>query len=152
MLTLQMTSSMSRNTDTNIYNQALLAGSGIGQSLLEEIMGKAFDNKTLDGLPTVMVVDSLTPVGSLGPETGEVTYGQFDDIDDYNNYQRTDSLAIFGKFYSKAKIQYIYNLLPDSISSVRTFAKRVDVKVWNNYLKRDNGQLDTIRFTSIKAY
>ncbi len=156
LLTLQFTGSSGRNAESNLYNQALLTGTGIGQSLLEEIRGKAFDEAVIPPNDTIQN-PTLTPVISLGRDAGETTYDQFDDIDDYNNYSRTDSMSIFGNFFTTAKVYYIVNDIANMgtgvYSATPTFAKKIDVVVWNSFLRKDNTNiLDTIRLTGIKAY
>jgi len=57
------------------------------ESLMEDVMGKRFDN---NGANCCANVSNCTAFGSLGHETGEVP-ANYNDIDDYNNY--TDSPA-----------------------------------------------------------
>lgn len=58
-----------------------------GQSLMDEILGKNFDETTpLGGVPACSpVTTACTASGSLGPEGSEVRLS-FNDVDDYNNY------------------------------------------------------------------
>lgn len=144
MISLQIFSSIGQSTGTDLYYQSMISGTGIAQSLVEEVQGKKFDQQTIS--KTVTSADSLTPVSSLGPDAGETYYYQFNDVDDYDNHTRIDSLKVFGNFYSKVDVYYVENMNPDVTSASPTFAKRIDVKTYNKYLN------DTIRLTGIKTY
>jgi hypothetical protein len=128
--------------DTRSYNEAIITGTAIGQSLFEEISTKAFDENTISKM--IGSVDSLSAV--LGPDFGENNRALFDDVDDYNNYQSSDSLAGLGKFNYKIRVHYVQRLNPDVISNVRTFAKRVDVSITNRYIS------DTLRLNHVYAF
>lgn len=127
-----------------IANEALLTGTGIAQSLIDEISSKSFDEKTIDKV--ISVPDSLTPVNLLGPDNGENHLTKFDDIDDYNNYERTEALSRLGNFKVRVKVYYINPNKPDTMSIVRTFAKKVEIYVKNDFAS------DTIKMYRIIAY
>jgi MSHA pilin protein MshD len=58
----------------------------LGQSLMDEIMAKPYDETTpLGGVPPC-----VTCTSSLGAEAGE-SRGNYDDVDDYDNYCRTSA-------------------------------------------------------------
>lgn len=127
-----------------IANEALLTGTGIAQSLIDEITLKNFDEKTISGI--VSTPDSLTPTISLGPETGESDVTKYDDIDDYNNYKRTETLSRLGNFVSWVKVYYVNPNSPDVMSLTRTFAKKIEVFVQNSFVT------DTIKMYRIVTY
>lgn len=127
-----------------IANEALLTGTGIAQSLIDEVTSKNFDEKTINKV--VSVPDSLTPVKFLGPDDGENDVTKFDDIDDYNNYKRIEALSRLGNFRSWIKVYYVNPNLPDQMSISRTFAKKIEVYVQNDFVT------DTVKLYRIVTY
>lgn len=125
-------------------NQALITGTGIAQSSLDEAMGKAFDEKVIG--KTVTSADSLTAVGSLGPETGETSVSKYDDVDDYNGYTYRDSADVFGTFTVTMSVYYIRDMQPGVTSSIRTFSKEITARLTNKYFA------DTIKLSVVKSY
>lgn len=113
----------------------------LGTSVLEEAMGKAFDENSIDN-PLYDVKDLTS---SLGKETGEV-YPDFDDFDDFNNY--TSSMAVEGvdSLFVSCKVVYIDPSDPDGISSGRTWDKKIIVKAWGTV------EPDTLTFQHIFSY
>jgi len=130
---------------TSMYsNEAAIDASGIAQSLIDEIQTRAFDERTIYKMVTT--TDSLTVVKLVGKDAGETVSTQFDDIDDYNNYTRTDSLSRMGNFNTKVLVYYIDKNNPDTQSAVRTFTKQIDVHITNFSLP------DTLKFSHIIGY
>ncbi|MEW5843462.1 MAG: hypothetical protein AB1775_09385 [Bacteroidota bacterium] len=144
LLALTFYNSYNTKTDLDIYNQAIITASGIGQSMIDEIQAKAFDEKTVS--KRVNNVSQLTAVGALGPDSGETSPANYDDIDDYKNYMRLDTLNTLGVFTTRVDVNYAVKLNPNQTSSSQTFAKRIDVFVTNTYLK------DTLKLNSISTY
>lgn len=127
-----------------IANEALLTGTGLAQSLIDEITTKSFDERTIGKVVTTP--DSLTPINLLGPDVGENDFSKFDDIDDYNGHQRTDNLPRLGNFISNVTVYYVNINNPDIVSNTRTFAKKIDVFVRNNFIT------DTIKMYRVITY
>lgn len=144
LLALTFYNSYNTKTDLDIYNQAVITASGIGQSMIDEIQAKAFDQNTVNN--RVHNPAQLTAAGSLGPETGETSPLNYNDIDDYKNYVRLDTLATMGIFRTSVDVNYAQELNPNQISSIPTFSKRIDIWVTNVYLK------DTLKLSSISTY
>lgn len=144
LLGLSQNNSLTRNTEYNMYNQALFTGTGLAQSILEEALSRDFDEQTTTRILTL--TDSLTAPGSLGKESGESDVTTFDDVDDYNNYTKTDNLEIFGDFHSKVQVVYIVSMNPDQQSATRTFMKKITVNMYNQYIG------DTVKVYGVKAY
>ena len=126
-----------------INNETVIAGTAIAQSMINEIKSKAFDEKTVSQY--VPLPNSLTSIDSLGRDPDEYYYTNYDDIDDYNNHQRTESVGRLGEFHTLVKVYYV-KLSPIRISTVRTFVKEVDVSVFNSTLT------DTLKFKQFVAY
>lgn len=127
-----------------IANEAIITGSALAQSMIDEISQKSFDEKTVSG--TVIVPDSLTPINNLGPDIGENDVTRFDDIDDYNNYVKIDTLFRLGNFRTRVNVYYVSSSNPDLRSTSRTFFKRIDVFLTNNYIT------DTIKMFRVITY
>ncbi len=130
-------------TSFSYRNEATVTGSGIGQSLIEEISNKAFDETTV--LAPVRSADSLTSAFSLGRDGSETTSNTFDDVDDYNTYVRAMPTARLGDFNVKVSVYYV-NQSDFTSSLSQTFSKQVDVCVFNSYMN------DTLRISSIISY
>jgi hypothetical protein len=125
------------NTTTmTIYNEALITAAGIGQTVIEEMSTMALDENTIDNV--VDSPDSLTPFVNFGPDElpdkSKETIETFDDIDDFNGYQRKDSLFRMGNFEVKVNVNYVKYEEPDSVVNVRTFYKKAEVLIYNAFL------------------
>jgi len=116
----------------NYFNTAVIDATASGQSIIESIQTKAFDEQTV--LSAVTSAGDLTGVGSLGPDAGESNPLQFDDIDDYDNYTEVDTFQQFGNFSVSVQVNYVQKYSPETISSTPTFIKKIDVTVTNSYL------------------
>ena len=115
---------------TSLYtNGSVIDANGVAQSILDEIQCKAFDENTIT--KPVWSLDSLTSVNLLGPEIGEVSHTQFDDIDDYDNYSTTITVGNYGDFNVLTSVNYITNLNPNMKSNTQTYSKIVEVAVTN---------------------
>ena len=144
IVTLTFNRSVSGQQTTMINNEAILTATALAQGMIDEISTRAFDEKTRSA--GVTSSDSLTTNGSLGPDTGESTVSQFDDIDDFNNYTKTSNLFRLGNFDFAVKVYYVQNMYPDTKIYTRSFSKRIDVAVYNSYLP------DTLKLKTIISY
>lgn len=127
-----------------ISNEALLTGSALAQSMVDQIIQKEFDEKTIDKV--VLHPDSLTALSLLGPDLFETDVTKFDDIDDYNNYTQNDSLPRLGRFKTFVLVNYVSQTNPDQISTISTFFKKISVYVINDLVK------DTVKIYRIVTY
>lgn len=142
ILLLLVYRSTGQRSTSNYENEAIITGTSIGQSVLADIQNKAFDENTIAAEAKSTADLSATP----GPDSGELTVSQFDDIDDFQNYTTSDSLDRMGRFNIKVEVYYVQKMSPEIKSFVRTFSKRIDVKVTNAYLP------DTLKFNYVVAY
>jgi len=129
---------------TTYSNESFITGTGIAQSMIDEIIVKSFDENTVD--KPVFETSSLTPSSSFGPDGSETDYRDFDDIDDYDGYTKTESTDRMGDFNIQVHVGYV---LPDNLeqeTSQRTFTKRIKVMVTNFSLP------DTIKLYQIVGY
>jgi hypothetical protein len=143
VLSMNFYSSFRGKSDTEVYNESLITGTGLGQSLIDEISTRAFDAKTVTKNCTQ--ADSLTSPGALGPEAGESSSTQFNDVDDYKNFVRLDTM-VMGVFRTRVNVNYTSKMSPNTISATRTFTKRIDVYITNTYL------VDTLKMNYIISY
>ena len=137
--------------------ESIIAATGIGQSMLEEISGLSFDEITIGG--KAENPDTLTIPSKLGPDLTEGTKKKFDDIDDFNGFTQIDTLSRLGRFESKVKVYYVEpgNLNVKAVN--QTFLKRVDISVANSFFKKfDDEQTaqwyatDTLYLSHIMSY
>ena len=114
-------------------SEATLTAISIGQSLLEEVRTRAFDENTVPPKRASSPAD-LTYPGSIGIDDGEVGTEDFDDIDDYAGFERSVTTTRFGDFKQAVRVYYVRNTNLADSSSFPTFLKRIDVEVWNAYV------------------
>jgi hypothetical protein len=121
-----------------------ITATSLGTSMLEQTNGLSFDQitTTMD----VLNPSSLTAASSLGPEGAE-TAATFNDIDDYNNYMRMDSISNSAIFKTRVRVEYV-QVAGGTIAtaSTQTWSKRVKVYVSSPFLE------DTLVFQSIYSY
>ncbi len=141
---LNINTKIGTETTWELNNEATFTATGLGQSLLQEIELKAFDEKTISVRRTS--TDSLTTSAHLGKDSGESVDSTFDDFDDYNGYVKTNTLDRLGVFTANIDVYYVTTMSPETKSANRTFSKRIDVFVTNQYL------LDTLVFSKIASY
>jgi hypothetical protein len=125
----------------------------LAQSRLEEIKSKAFDENSVSA--SVSATTTFTLPAKLGPETGEV-YPNFDDIDDYNGFTRTDTVQIdpnvakIGSnveyFYESCSVVYVNSATPDVASNAQTWNKKIMVNVAHKQMT------DTIKVSTVFSY
>lgn len=136
------------NTTTSNSKYALVAIS-LAESKIELASNQSFDEKTVGAV--VNVTTSLTPVASLGKETGETTEALFDDFDDYNNYSYTDSTMSSALFNVSCKVFYVNPFSGAAKAAVTavsapTWSKCLTVTVTSPYMK------DTVSMSVVNSY
>ncbi len=131
-------------TTISLMNESIVTGSGICQSIVDEINAKSFDETTVGGAITVK--EGLTVSASLGPDGGETNYLLYDDVDDFDNHARTVSSERLGDFVATVTVSYVNFDTPDTESMTRSFYKKVSVEVTTDLLD------GTITQTSVVSY
>ncbi len=123
-----------QQTEIGIYKVSL------GMSILEEAMGKAFDENSVDA--------DLTSVNSLSNTLGKESeiYPDFDDFDDYNNLRMTIGVAGVDSLTISCTVAYIVPTDPNTNASTRTWHKRIIVQTWGSV------QPDTLTFSQVFSY
>jgi hypothetical protein len=144
MLILNVHSSTSDKLIILYSNESVIEATGIVQAVFEEIQTKAFDEATTTAAAKER--DLLTSVSSLGKETGEVVYSDFDDIDDYHNYTLTDTANVMGTFELAVVVRYVEETAPYDTTNTRTYMKRVDISITNESLPT------TLTFNKLISY
>ncbi len=144
LLILNVYNSQSTKEGILLSNEAIITSTGLAQSMLNEIEAKAFDEKTVQ--KSVASKDSLILPISLGADAGEVISTQFNDVDDYKNYTKKDTIKNLGVFNSKVDVYYVNKLSPGVKSNTQTFTKEIVVSIFNPSLP------DTLKFHRIIAY
>ncbi len=136
-----------------------ITATSLGTSLLERAQDLAFDEATVDTFLTAAQISSLTAAANFGADAGETSYNLFDDIDDFHNYIRVDTIPNSAIFVSTAKVQYL-NVTPPSTMTVttsKTFNKVITVFVTSPYMvdysvNPTNPVQDTLKFQSVFSY
>ena len=121
-----------------------ITATSLGTSMLEQTNGLSFDQitTTMDVLNT----SSLTAPSGLGPD-GSETLATYNDIDDYNNYMKIDSINGSSVFKTRVKVDYVQVTGGTVVTSAtQTWSKRVKVYVSSPFLE------DTLVFQSIYSY
>ena len=144
ILILNTNKANSISSDQIYNNEAVIAGTGAGQTLINQILSKAFDEKTVTS--AVTKISDLTPAAKLGKDTGENSITEFNDVDDYDSYSDTETIGRLGDFDIKISVYYVTYNSPDVKSSTATFLKRIDVAVTNSLLK------DKLKFSQLVSY
>jgi len=135
------------DSDQAMYEaEALDLAVSYAEGLLEEIATKRFDENALDS--TYQDPSEFTSASALGPESGESftpwpdmapwkSIGILDDVDDYEDYERTIDTERLKGFKLTADVFYVTETNLDQESSVQTYLKRVEVNVEHpSYLEK----------------
>lgn len=133
LVSINFNSSVLTNTTVEVENKVYLTAFSLADDLIEEIKQKAFDAATVD-FPTTNPA-SLTGAYSLGHSGSEV-YPNFNDIDDFNNFNKTVSAPHAENYQITCRVYYVDGDDPDTIVWTQTFYKKVVVTVSSPYLRK----------------
>lgn len=160
LLALSINSSLTNSSVQSANAEYISMATNLGQSWINKISTKAFDEKTLEFpaySPSV-----LTPVESLGPDSGEPYSTDFDDVDDFNGFDTTVTTSRTGDFKIFINVHYVNENNLTQISSVPTRTKGIEVKVTSEFFRfADNKQdpdnpgaskQDTVKLYYYKSY
>lgn len=142
-LILRVNSNISATTDTVYDSKFVILATSLGNSILEEASDKAFDEATAAN--SVSKLTDLTIPVKLGKESGE-SYPNFNDVDDYNGYEKIDSTLPSAVFKADCSVDYVLPNSPDVESHIRTWTKRITVTVTSVSMP------DTVRLSSLYSY
>jgi len=144
ILVLSFTRSSLSHTESTLNNEAMVTAVALGQSMIEEIQSRAYDENTI--ATSIVSTSGLSSSASLGAETGESISTNYDDIDDYDGITRTQSLDRLGNFSISVDVYYINYSNPDVKVTSKTFNKRIDINIYNTYMA------DTLTINKIISY
>lgn len=129
-ISIQFNSTILENSSTEIEDKVYLTAFSLADDLIEEIKEKAYDEKTLDF--QAIAASQLTTYYALTYEAGE-TWPNFDDIDDYNNYNKLVDLPHAEGYDLTCNVNYVdsngNNLTAES------FYKKVTITVTSDYMR-----------------
>lgn len=152
------------NSMTDVCEQeALEQGSAFANALLSEILTKSYDSFVdySSYPPSYQLWAAFDAPSALGPGTAikapdVVPYKSIDstlspynynDVDDYNGYERSaDSQDIQG-FRLKVSVYYVTKANPETNANTQTYFKRVDVTVTQPQFLKDG-----IKFSALACY
>lgn len=131
-----------------------ITATSLGTSMLEQSSAMAFDEATVDSGTTATTY--LTSSSSFGPELTETSEDLFDDIDDYQNYTKIDTLEHSAIFKTHVAVSYI-TIAGSSVvpTTTKSFSKQVSVEITSDYLVDYSvtpAQPETLRFNQIFSY
>ena len=137
-----------------INNRYDIISASLATSMIERATSKAFDEKS-DTLGLKLTTE-LTQSNALGLDAGESINdpNSFDDFDDYNCYKttpKTDTLQLEGSgkqiiFYTNCQVNYVTANNPETITTGRTWHKRMIVKVYSSGIE------DTVKLSTVYSY
>ncbi len=118
----------------------------------EEILSQAsYDESRVGSTQLDVDVNTLTESISLGPEVGENTVGQFDDLDDFHNFQEQVTHILSAdtfRFDVSYDVSYINLANPTASSATPTLAKEFTILVQS----RDSIGTRAARYAMSKTY
>lgn len=136
LISIKFNSTVLETTNVEVENKIYLTAFSLADDLIEEIKQKAFDEETV--VFRSINPEELTPINNFAPDfmdPGETLDPlTFDDIDDYNGFNKTISLPHAEGFTVTSQVEYVQSNNPDMPSSTQTFFKRVTVWVSSDYL------------------
>jgi hypothetical protein len=133
-----------------------ITATSLGTSTLEYANALAFDEATADTFVTSTQSNLLTAAASFGPDAGETSSTLYDDVDDYHNYVKVDTIQNSAIFKTTARVEYVSVTTSSmTVTTTKTFVKQITVEVTSDYM-RDNTTTpptaDTLRFKTIFSY
>lgn len=131
-----------------------ITATSLGTSMLEQSSAMAFDEASVDSGVTASSV--LTATASFGPDASESSETLYDDIDDYHNYVKIDSLEHSAIFKTRVTVSYITISGSNVVTtSSKAFSKQVTVDITSDYLVNYSvtpAVPETLRFKQIFSY
>ncbi len=140
------------NLNTNeilVDNKVEILATSVANSVIEEAFTKNFDEYNVKN--PAELLSNLTLVNKLGKDKDEV-YPYFDDMDDYNGLDIIKNIPDADDYEVKCAVCYINPGNPNIPSHIRTWYKKITVKVTSEGMKNRNGIQDTIVMSSIRSY
>lgn len=130
IVSLLFNSSVLQTSTLEIEDKVYLTAFSLADDLIEEMKQKAFDEMTVDF--QAINKSQLTPASALTFETGEV-WPNFDDIDDYNNYNKQIDAPHAEGYTVHCDVTYCD--ADGSDESTQEYYKKVTITVSSDYLR-----------------
>lgn len=134
--------------------QDMILASTLATSYMETAQGLAFDEITDTTNLALASPSSLTPANQLGRDgTDEDSLQRFDDFDDFSGYTIEREANHSGRRYTSSfQVSYVDPASPNTVSTARTFVKRIDLKCWRSFPPPAGTALDTLRMSLVMGY
>ncbi len=133
-----------------------ITATSLGTSTLEYVQALSFDESTADTFLTNTQLASLTGSPLLGPDAGESGQSLYDDIDDYNNFIKFDTLQNSAIFKTRTTVNYIdVTSTAMTVTTAKTWVKQITVEVTSDFLVDHSvapPRPDTLKFRTIFSY
>ncbi len=149
LISISANKTMLSSSTIVLNSEAVITGTAVGQAEIEQILLKRFDQN----LPPPYSTDSvnvLTSPSDLGPDAGETSVSDFNDIDDYNGYVDSVYTPRFGYYKRTCSVYYVTASSPDVNAETQTFIKRIDITVYNPYIGTPNHEIELSRLVSYR--
>jgi len=134
--------------------QDMILASTLATSYLETAQGLAFDEITDTTNLALGSPSALTSYDHLGRDgTHEDSLQLFDDFDDFNGYTLEREANHSGRRYTTSfRVSYVDPNNPNTVTSARTFVKRLDLRCWRSFPPPAGTALDTLRMSLVMGY
>ena len=134
--------------------QDMILATTLATSYLESAQGLAFDAITDTTNLALGSPATLTSPSQLGPEgTQEDSIQKFNDFDDFDGVTiERESGSTGRRFRATFRVSYVDPANVNTISSARTFVKRIDLTSWRCYPPPSGTTLDTLRMSMVMGY
>ncbi len=153
LLAMSVNNTINNNTEVEIRSELDYNGIAVGQSYIDEVRVKAFDDATVEFDPTLVVPDDFsTTMGVEGIEDAN-DKSTYDDIDDYHGY--SESVETYPGITYQVSISVNYVTAASNYkteTTTRTNHKRLEVKVVSLNELSESTDSDTLRLSFVKSH
>lgn len=153
LVTLVINQMLADKAQVMLQAEASLTAISLGQTMLDEIKSKSYDAATSpttgiyppDGGVKVYDSSAFTATSGLGPSASESnsvplpeppdtahaykSIQYYNDVDDYNHYQRYVFSSVLGTFFITDTIYYVTSATPDVKTNIQSYCKKIVVTV-----------------------
>ncbi len=125
---------------------------GISTNYKQIAHGLAFDGALLDSTVTVTSPADLRPAYQFGAADTIKALSQFVKFDDFHLYRDTTMVPGGRIFVSEFEVHYVETTNIQQVSSIQTFTKRLDMKIWLIDTPPGPDGIDTVRASTVMGY
>ena len=135
-----------------VKNRDRIIATSVAKSYIEIAQALEFDDVTMRSDTTLRSPAYLTPVDRLGKDSLDGT--GIDDFDDLNNFEGEEVMSDSSAIYNiHCQVYYVDPEQVEVRSSVPTFVKRMDIKVWRGDAGvPTDSPVDTVKLFTTSAY